>query len=308
MKFKLTGLIAAPFAPLGPDGKVNLAIIPALAASLQKNGVKGAFINGTTGESMSLTVAERMQIAEGWRKASPADLALVVHVGHLALEDAKTMAAHAQSLGATATAAMAPCFFQPPTVGELVAFLGEIAAAAPNLPFYYYHIPSMTNVKFTGLAFLKAASGKIPNLAGIKFTHEDLMDFAECQAFQEGRYDILFGRDEVFLSGMATGAEGAVGSNYNFAGPIFNKVITAFNAGDIETARRYQQQARQIVIAGLNYGGQPAFKSIMKMIGLDCGPVRLPLRNLTAEQYAALREELEKLGLFAALQETAGTN
>src|SRR4051794_30468064 len=171
MTQKLTGLIAAPFAPLGQDGKVNLAIIPALAASLQKNGVKGAFINGTTGESMSLTVAERLQIAEAWRKAASLDFPLVAHVGALALEDARTMAAHAQNIGFTATAAMAPFFFQAPSVDELAAFLGEIASAAPDLPFYYYHIPSMTNVKFTGMAFLKAAKGKIPNLAGIKFTH-----------------------------------------------------------------------------------------------------------------------------------------
>jgi N-acetylneuraminate lyase len=305
MTKKLTGLIAAPFAPLGPDGKVNLAIILGLAASLQKNGVSGAFINGTTGESLSLTVAERMQIAEAWRKAASQDFPLIAHVGTLALEDAKTMAAHAQSIGFTATAAMAPCFFQPPGVDELVAFLGEIAAAAPDLPFYYYHIPSMTNVKFSGLAFLKAATGKIPNLAGIKFTHEDLMDFAECQAFEDGRFDILFGRDEILLSALATGAKGAVGSNYNFAGPIYNKVIAAYNTGDIETARKFQQQARQIVIAGLKQGGQPAFKSIMKMLGLDCGPVRLPLRNLTAAQFETLRQELETLGLFSALQTTA---
>ena len=187
-----------------------------------------------------------------------------------------------------------PC----PTLTNWSPTSGEIAAAAPDLPFYYYHIPSMTNVKFTGLAFLKAATGKIPNLAGIKFTHEDLMDFAECQAFEDGRFDILFGRDEVLLSALATGAKGAVGSNYNFAGPIYNKVIAAYNAGDIETARKYQQQARQIVIAGIKQGGQPAFKSIMKMIGVDCGPVRLPLRNLTAAQYDTLQQELEALGYF----------
>ena len=302
---KLTGLIAAPFAPLGQDGKINLAIIPDLAASLKRNGVSGAFVNGTTGESMSLTVAERLQITEAWSKTAIPDFALIAHVGALALEDAKTMAAQAQRLGFTATAAMAPCFFQPPSIDELAAFLGEIAAAAPDLPFYYYHIPSMTNVKFSGLAFLKAAAGKIPNLAGIKFTHEDLMDFAECQAFEDGRYNILFGRDEVLLSALATGAVGAVGSNYNFAAPIYNKVIAAYNAGDIETARKYQQQARRIVMAGIKQGGQPAFKSIMKMIGLDCGPVRLPLRNQTAEQYAALQQELEALGLFSALQTTA---
>ena len=110
MTQKLTGLIAAPFAPLGQGGKVNLTIIPGLAASLQKNGVNGAFINGTTGESMSLTVAERLQIAEAWRKAASQDFPLIAHVGALALEDAKTMAAHVQSTGFTATAAMSPFF------------------------------------------------------------------------------------------------------------------------------------------------------------------------------------------------------
>ena len=114
----------------------------------------------------------------------------------------------------------------------------------------------------------------------------------------------VFGRDEILISALAAGAKGAVGSNYNFAAPIYNRVIAAFEAGDIEAAREYQRQGRQVIWPGLKYGGQPAFKQVMKMIGLDCGPSRLPLRNLSEAAYNNLREDLEAAGLFASLQQS----
>ncbi len=298
MHKSLTGLIAAPHTPFHPDGSLALESIPAQARLLAHNRVRGAFICGTTGEGASLTGEERRQVVEAWIAARPAPLAVIVHVGHLSLGDACAFARHAQATGADAIATLAPSFFKPGSVGDLVAWCAQVAAAAPELPFYYYHMPAMTGVTFPATDFLEVAASRIPNLAGVKFTHENLMDFGRAAAFAGGKYEILFGRDEILLSGLALGARGAVGSTYNFAAPLYRRIIDAFQRGDLDGARRDQLRAMEFIEILARHGGLAAGKSAMKLIGLDCGPVRLPLRALTERDEASLRDGLERIGFF----------
>ncbi len=294
----LKGLIAAPFTPMHPDGSVVLDAIAGYPQLLAANGCAGGFVNGTTGESLSLTVAERQQIAERWVAAAPKSFRVIVHVGHPCLADCKTLAAHAQEIGARAIGMMAPSFFKPATTADLVASCAEVAAAAPALPFYYYHIPSMTGVQFPVYDFLTAAADRIPTLAGVKYTYEDLADLGRCIDLDGGRFNLLFGRDEALLAGLAVGAQGAVGTSYNFAAPLFRRIIEAFEAGNLAAAQREQGRAREMIATLHRHGGLPAFKAVMKMIGLDCGPVRLPLRTLTDDEAAALRADLDAIGFF----------
>src|SRR5690349_10028693 len=144
MSKRLTGLIAAPFTAFHADGKLNLGMIKQQAELLRQNKVAGAFVCGTTGEGVSLSLPERQQIAEKWREWVGPELAVIVHVGHTCQEDACQLASHAQQMGAAAIAAVAPYFFQAASPNDLVDFFAPIAGAAPDLPFYYYHIPSMS--------------------------------------------------------------------------------------------------------------------------------------------------------------------
>ena len=299
MTTRLNGLIAAPFTPMNPDGSLNLPMIDKQAGSLVENNVAGAFICGTTGEGLSLTIDERLQVAERWVNAARS-LRVIVHVGHQSVAESRTMAAHAERSKAHAFATIGPTFFRAGNADQLVDFCAQIAEAGPGLPFYYYHIPSMTGVDFSMFDFLRAASHRIPNLAGIKFTHENLMDYSRCLNFEEGRFNILFGRDEMLLAAAAMGATGAVGSTYNFMAPVYHRLLTALETGDIEAARRFQFQAIQIIAIMSRHGGQVAGKAMMKIIGLDCGPSRAPLRNLPPEALKSLARELEQAG-FSSL-------
>ncbi|HEY0946897.1 MAG TPA: dihydrodipicolinate synthase family protein [Opitutaceae bacterium] len=292
------GLIAAPFTPFNNDRSLNPAAIPAYAALLRANGVGAAFVCGTTGEGLSLTVAERIRVAEEWMRVSDAALRIIVHVGHTALDDARALAAHAARIGAAAIGAMAPCFFKPRDADELVAWCEALAAAAPDVPFYYYHIPSMTGVTLPMVDFLARADGRIPSLAGIKYTHEDLDDYEACVQYSGGRYEILFGRDELLLEGWARQALGAVGSTYNYAAPLYRRLIEATERHDLARARLLQDQAIRMIKAcnGVGVTHLAASKAIMALLGVDCGPVRLPLRQPDAAQLALLRENLESIG------------
>jgi N-acetylneuraminate lyase len=146
--------------------------------------------------------------------------------------------------------------------------------------------------------FLEAAADRIPNLAGAKFTYENLMDFIQCVRLAGGRYDVLFGRDEILLAGLAMGARGAVGSTYNFAAPVYHRLIAAFQQGDLATAQAEQARAVAMIDVFVRFGGLSAGKAIMKLIGLDCGSPRLPLRTLTDTQESQLRQSLEQVGFF----------
>jgi len=296
---RLDGLIAAPHTPLHADGSLNLTAIEKQAELLRESSVRGAFVCGTTGESASLRVDERMQIAQRWCEVARDDLLIIVHVGHNCLADAQALAAHAQQVGAYATAAMAPCFFKPATVDDLVTFCAAVAQSAPDLPFYYYDIPPMTGVRLSMVDFLNQGLERIPNLAGIKFSHNDLFEFQQCLRLRDGRFNMLFGSDEILLSALAVGCRGAVGSTYNYAAPVYHRLMKAYQVGDLATAQAEQLKVVELVRTLFHFGPLAAGKAIMAFLGVECGPVRPPLRNLTTEQMRSLRSRLAPLNIFA---------
>lgn len=299
MTHKLRGLIAATHTPFDRDGALNLSAVEKQAEDLSRSGVSAVFVAGTTGENHSLTVEERLGLTKRWSEVvRGAGLRLVVHVGANCLADARALAAQAQALGADAIAAMAPSYFKPRSVDALVACCAEVAAAAPGVPFYFYDIPSMTEVRLPMPDFLEAAADRVPTLAGLKFTNSDLMAFQRCLRVQGERFDVLWGFDEYLLAAVALGAAGAVGSTYNLAAPLYLRVMAAVERGDLAAARADQYRSVQLIelLAGLGF--IPATKAVMGMLGVDVGPARLPLTNLTAEQVGRLRSALEGLGFF----------
>jgi N-acetylneuraminate lyase len=305
MKTRLTGLIAAPFTPMLPNGGINLGMIEPLAQALAANNVAGAFINGTTGEGASLSTEERLQIAQEWVRVAPPSLRIIVHAGHQSIVDSRALAAHAQQIEAHAFATIAPSFFRINNIEQLVDWCAQIAGAAPSLPFYYYHFPVMTGADLPMIDFLKAAGRRIPNLAGIKFTHENLMDYRRCLDFENGRFDVLFGRDEMMLAALGMGATGLVGSTYNYLAPLYHRLIDAFRTGDFDTAQRLQSDAIEVIAVMSRRGGLAAGKAMMRLIGLDCGPVRAPLQNLITEGLAALQRDLKSVGFPLAAPKPA---
>jgi N-acetylneuraminate lyase len=296
----LGGLVAAPHTPFKEDGSLNLDMIPRQVEILATNGITGAFICGSTGESHSLTTAERLRVAAAWKQAlGSRNLKLIVHAGHNCIEDARALAAHAQETGADAVAIMAPCYYKPGTVEDLLDFCAPVAAAAPNLPFYFYDIPALTGVNLSMAEFLKKGAARIPNLAGLKFTTTNLMSLQQCLELEDGRFNILFGVDEMLLAGLVLGTPGAVGSTYNYAAPLYHKLIAAFQEGDMVTAQALQLKSVKLVEILCQYGVLAAGKAIMGMLGADCGPVRPPVRRLTAAQIETLRQQVAQLGILS---------
>jgi N-acetylneuraminate lyase len=297
MKFKkIDGLIAAPYTPYLPNGEINTEIIPDYAEKLKNDGLKGVFICGTTGEGMLLTNEERKSVAEKWVVHNSMEFKVIVHVGTTSSKQSKDLAKHAQQIGAYAIGSMGPLFLKPGKVEELVAFCAELASGAPELPFYYYHIPSVSGIDLSMPDFINSASSQIPNFRGIKYTHNNFMEMQQCMKLDDGKWDILHGFDEILLAGLALGAKGAVGSTYNYIAPLYNRIIADFENARIDEAREKQAVSVKVVEVLLKYGGAVvAGKALMKHSGLDCGPCRLPLKNLDENSYKDLTNEMDSI-------------
>jgi N-acetylneuraminate lyase len=225
-------------------------------------------------------------------------LRVIIHVGSNCLADARTLAAQAEALGAAAISGLAPSYFKPRDVSSLVECMATIAGAAPSLPFYYYEIPSLTGLAVSPVEFLAAAAERIPNLAGLKFTSNNLMEYQLCRTFQDAAFDVPFGFDEMLLAALALGAKGAVGSTYNFAAPIYHRLIDAFQQGDLVAAQREQARSVQMIRLLASHGFMGAAKAVMTMLGVPVGPARLPNNTLTTDQTSRLRQKLAELGFF----------
>ena len=297
---KIIGLINAPFTPFHADGSVNLAPIPAYAELLVRNGLKGVFINGSSGEGYMLTEDERMQLAEAWMQAAPEGFKVIVHVGSTCVKSSRRLAEHAQKIGAWGIGAMATPFPKIGRIEELVKYCEEIAAGAPNLPFYYYHIPAFNGAFLSMLDFLKAVDGRIPNFAGIKYTFESLYEYNRCRRYKDGKFDMLHGQDETILPCLAMGgAQGGIGGTTNYNGRVLTNILEAWAEGDLNKARELQNFAQDVIDVICHYRGNiVGGKRIMKLIGLDLGPNRTPFQNVTDAEEEAMKAELEAINFF----------
>ena len=293
----LHGLIAAPFTPMHKDGSLNCDLIADYYRFLKANKVNGAFICGSTGEGVSMSLSEKKVVAEAWAACTKDDSSFTVMplLGGTCLADCKELALHAKEVGLDAVSFTSPFYFKPANAETLAQCCAEIAAVVPDMPFYYYHIPVLTGVGIPMYELLNAVDGKVPNFAGIKYTHEDFMDFLSCSNFQNGKYDMLWGRDENMLPALAVGAKAAVGSTFNYAAPLYYNLIDAFNNGEMEKAQSLQQESIDMIRLLGKYGGIATGKAYMKLIGLDCGEFRLPVKNMSNENFELFKKEVGQL-------------
>ena len=301
---RLTGLNAATFTPMQSDGSLNLSVVEPMVEHLLGKGISGLYVLGSTGEGASLSGHERRAVAAAFVKAADGRLPVIVQVGHKSPTEARQLAAHAQQIGVTAISAVPPSYFKIDSAETLVSCMAEVACGAPATPFYYYHVPALTGCGISMLEFLRLASDRIPTLAGIKYTAPTVYELQACLEFADRRYDILHGTDEMLLAGLAFGVSGAISSTCNFAAPMYRHLTQAFSRGDMEGARFWQARAYNMIRVVLRHRGLAGQKAMMKLIGLDCGPTRLPVPYLPDAEHPELLEELKTLGFFEWIDPT----
>ncbi|MCC9658639.1 dihydrodipicolinate synthase family protein [Rhodopirellula halodulae] len=294
----LSGLIAATYTPMHPNGDLNLEVVPSLVDHLMRSGISGLYVCGSTGEGMSLTTGERQQLAGAFVDAANDRVPVIVQVGHNSLRDARELAAHAESIGAHAISATCPSYYKIADSDSLVDCMCEVATAAPETPFYYYHIPALTGSSVVMPEFLRLATERMPTLRGLKYTDTKLHEFMACKNATSDDLDVVWGCDEMLLGALATGANAAIGSTYNIAANIYQRVIKSFAASDFDHARKWQLRAVEVIRVMGQFPFHPATKAVLEMQGVLVGPCRLPLGRLSETQLKSLHTKLTEIGFF----------
>lgn len=284
---KYNGIFTALATPYDAEGKLNLTALERLVEYNISMGVAGFFVCGSSAEAFLLTLEERRQIMHAVARCVAGRVTLIAHVGCISTEQTAALARYAGELGYDAVSSVAP-FYHKFTFPEMKAYFEKVADAA-GLPMFVYNIPTLTGVQFTTEQLCQLLADD--RILGIKHTSGDHMQLRQMKtAFPD---KIIFnGFDETFLAGLVMGADGAIGSNFNFMADKFVKIHALFRQGKLREAMLLQEQATKIITVIYRYGLSQSIKAILKAKGIDCGVCREPFGTLTPEDEKALMEQV----------------
>lgn len=287
---KYKGVIPAFYACYDKEGNISPEGVQALTRYFVEKGVKGVYVNGSSGECIYQSVEDRKIVLENVMKAAEGKLTVIAHVACNNTKDSMELARHAESLGVDAIAAIPPIYFHLPEYA-IAQYWNDISLAAPNTDFVIYNIPQLAGVALTMGLF--AEMRKNPRVIGVKNSSMPVQDIQMFKQAAGEDYIVFNGPDEQFISGRVIGAEGAIGGTYGVMPELFLKMDEYVKAGDMEKAREIQYVVDAIIYKmcsghGNMYG---VIKAILKINeGLELGGVREPLPALIESDMAIVEE------------------
>lgn len=280
---KYQGIIPAFYACYDEQGEVDPARVEQFTKHLVKKGVKGLYVGGSSGECIYQTVADRKLTLEHVMKAAEGKLTIIAHVACNNTRDSQELAAHAESLGVDAVAAIPPIYFHLPEYA-IAEYWNDISAAAPNTDFVIYNIPQLAGVALTMPLFREMI--KNPRVIAVKNSSMPVQDI-QMFKMEGGKDFVVFnGPDEQLISGLAMGADGGIGGTYAVMPELYLKIKELVDAGNMKEALKVQNAADEIVYAMCSCHGNlyAVMKGILKIReGIDLGSVRKPLPALIPE-------------------------
>jgi dihydrodipicolinate synthase/N-acetylneuraminate lyase len=293
--FSVRGLICPLVTPMDRQGRLDLPATIDLIEFLVQHNVSGAFVAGTTGEGLLLSLVERKELAECVIDAVRGRIAVIVHAGCSNTGDSVELARHALSCGADAIAAITPYFFSY-SDGEILAHYLALAGAVPELPLLLYCFPANARNDISPELFGRL-QGEAPSIVGIKYSGSQI---DRLQGYVDAAHPgshVYSGDDGLMLQALRLGASGPVsGCSVPFPEP-FRELYSAYVAGDVAASERWQLLVRSL--AGVLGYGRPAYlKAALEMRGLRAGPVRPPLAELSLPERMQLKAQLQELGML----------
>lgn len=279
---KYNGVIPAFYACYDEQGNISPERVRSFTRYLIGKGVQGLYVGGSSGECIYQGVSERKIVLENVMAEAKGKIVIIAHVACNNTRDSQELAAHAESLGVDAIAAIPPIYFHLPA-HAIAAYWNDISAAAPNTDFIIYNIPQLAGVALT--APLLKEMLKNPRVIGVKNSSMVVMDIQQWRDIGGENFVVFNGPDEQFLSGLAAGAHGGIGGTYSVMPELFLKVFELYNLGQMEKARQIQNEITTIILAMCAAQGNlyAVMKAILKQRGQDIGDVRKPLSSITGQ-------------------------
>ncbi len=292
---KYKGVIPAFYACYDKDGNISPEGVRALTRYFVQKGVKGVYVNGSSGECIYQSVEDRKLVLEEVVKAAEGKLTIIAHVACNNTKDSAELARHAESLGVDAIAAIPPIYFRLPEYA-IAKYWNDMSNAAPNTDFVIYNIPQLAGVALTQSLF--AEMRKNPRVIGVKNSSMPVQDIQMFKQAAGDDYIVFNGPDEQFMSGRVIGAEGGIGGTYGVMPELFLKLDEYVNAGEMDKAQKLQYDINSVIYKmcsahGNMYG---VIKAILKINeGLELGGVREPLAALIDQDMVIVEEAAEMI-------------
>ncbi|MBD7914752.1 dihydrodipicolinate synthase family protein [Clostridium sp. Sa3CUN1] len=287
---KYKGVIPAFYACYDDNGEISPERVRELTEFHIKKGVKGIYVNGSSGECIYLSVEERKLVLENVMAVGKGKLTVIAHVACNNTKDSVELAKHAESLGVDAIAAIPPIYFRLPEYA-IADYWNAMSNAAPNTDFIIYNIPQLAGVALT--QGLYAEMRKNPRVIGVKNSSMPVQDIQMFCAAGGEDYIVFNGPDEQFISGRAIGAEGGIGGTYGAMPELFLKLNDFVIENRMEEAKKLQYDINEIIYKmcschGNMYG---VIKAILRINeNLNIGSVREPLAALVEEDMEVVKE------------------
>ena len=287
---KYEGVIPAFYACYDEAGEVSPERVRALTQYFIDKGVKGVYVNGSSGECIYLSVADRKLILENVMEVAKGKLTVIAHVACNNTKDSVELAKHAESLGVDAIAAIPPVYFRLPDY-SIAKYWNDMSAAAPNTDFVIYNIPQLSGTTLTPALY--AEMRKNPRVIGVKNSSMPTQDIQIFVA-EGGEDHIVFnGPDEQFISGRVIGAKAGIGGTYAVMPDLFLKLNQLIIDKDLDRAKELQHAINSVIYKMVS--GRANLYAVMKEIlrlneDLDIGSVRAPLEPLSEGDYAIAKE------------------
>ena len=274
---KYTGIFPAFYACYDAEGKVNLTAVRELTQYYIGKGVQGLYVGGSSGECIYQGKEERKAVLEAVMDAAKGKIVVIAHVACNNTADSKELAAHAESLGVDAIAAIPPIYFKLPP-HAIAKYWNDISAAAPNTDFIIYNIPQLAGVSLT-VPLMKEML-KNPRVVGVK---NSSMPTQDIQMWRDEGAIVFNGPDEQLISGLVMGAVGGIGGTYGVMPELYLELYRCVKVGELEKARQIQNDCCRIIYKMCSGHGNmyAVIKEILRRRGApDCGSVRAPLAEL----------------------------
>ena len=284
---KFKGIFPALLTPFNEDESINFDALKQLVNRLIAQGVKGFYVDGSTGEAFLLTIEERKQLIRAVAEYAKGKCTLIAQIGSIALPDAIELARCAESAGYDAISSVPP-FYYKFSFAEIKRYYFAIADAV-DLPMIIYNVPIYTGVSFT--AEQMAEFLQDDRFIGVKHTSSDYFALRQFRSAFTDKV-MLNGFDEMLLAGLSLGANGAIGSTYNFMPEKFIRIYQLFNEGKIEEAVCVQEEADRIIAALCKVGVMQGEKAILTKLGVPMGKLRAPFIDISDEQKAWLFDQI----------------
>lgn len=286
---KYEGVIPAFYACYDDQGNISPEAVQALTHYHIEKGVKGVYVNGSSGECIYQSVEDRKIVLENVMEVAKGKLTVICHVACNNTKDSMELARHAESLGVDAIAAIPPIYFRLPEYG-IAEYWNQMSAAAPNTDFIIYNIPQLAGVALTPSLF--EMMKKNPKVIGVKNSSMPVQDI-EMFASAGEDYIVFNGPDEQFLGGRVMGARAGIGGTYGAMPELFLQLNKLIANKDLERAKELQYAINQIIYKMVSGHGNmyAVIKEILRInSNLDIGSVRSPLTPLNDEDKVIAKE------------------